>query len=307
MGSLMNRNYSRELDQILQNPQNRGKHLFLHSCCAPCSSYVLEYLREFFRITVFYYNPNISQEEEYYKRVREQKRLIQEFNTQVEKGVASAYPIKITEGIYSKELFFERVRGVEHCREGGERCFVCYKLRLEETARGAKEAGADYFTTTLSISPLKNAAKINEIGEALSLEYQVAFLPSDFKKKDGYRRSVELSKEYDLYRQDYCGCVFSKAERDRRIGGAEREENAGELLSHLGQLHTTEMGQERIKKNLSLQGKDAVAWCVEKIASPHALITRKGKNWYVETDGCLFTINAYSYTIITAHRMKQCH
>lgn len=303
----MNRNYSRELDQILQNPQNRGKHLFLHSCCAPCSSYVLEYLREFFRITVFYYNPNISQEEEYYKRVREQKRLIQEFNTQVEKGVASAYPIKITEGIYSKELFFERVRGFEHCREGGERCFVCYKLRLEETARGAKEAGADYFTTTLSISPLKNAAKINEIGEALSLEYQVAFLPSDFKKKDGYRRSVELSKEYDLYRQDYCGCVFSKAERDRRIGGAEREENAGELLSHLGQLHTTEMGQERIKKNLSLQGKDAVAWCVEKIASPHALITRKGKNWYVETGGCLFTINAYSYTIITAHRMKQCH
>ena len=162
MGSLMNRNYSRELDQILQNPQNRGKHLFLHSCCAPCSSYVLEYLREFFRITVFYYNPNISQEEEYYKRVREQKRLIQEFNTQVEKGVVSAYPIKITEGIYSEELFFERVRGFEHCREGGERCFVCYKLRLEETARGAKEAGADYFTTTLSISPLKNAAKINE-------------------------------------------------------------------------------------------------------------------------------------------------
>lgn len=304
-------NYQKELEKILDGLQDAGDGfvptLFLHSCCAPCSSYVLEYLREFFRITVFYYNPNISQEEEYYKRVREQKRLIQEFNTQVEKGVASAYPIKITEGIYSKELFFERVRGVEHCREGGERCFVCYKLRLEETARGAKEAGADYFTTTLSISPLKNAAKINEIGEALSLEYQVAFLPSDFKKKDGYRRSVELSKEYDLYRQDYCGCVFSKAERDRRIGGAEREENAGELLSHLGQLHTTEMGQERIKKNLSLQGKDAVAWCVEKIASPHALITRKGKNWYVETDGCLFTINAYSYTIITAHRMKQCH
>lgn len=310
----------------MQNPENKGKHLFLHSCCAPCSSYVLEYLREFFRITVFYFNPNITCEEEYRKRAQEQKRLIQEFNTQAEKENLSAYPIKITEGIYSRESFFEQVKGLEHCREGAERCFVCYKLRLKETARRAKEAGADYFTTTLSISPLKNAAKINEIGEALSLEYQVAFLPSDFKKKNGYRRSVELSKEYDLYRQDYCGCVFSKAERDGRIGRAEKEKNTPELLSHLKQLHTTEMGQERIRKNLSLERKDGsmlmparavshfgplscvkdvIPWCVEKISSPHAVITRKGKNWYVESDGCIFTVNARSYTIITAHRVKE--
>ncbi len=221
MGANMNRNYARELERIMQDPENKGKHLFLHSCCAPCSSYVLEYLRSFFRITVFYYNPNITEEEEYWRRAAEQKRLIEAFNRQaaeVEAGQIekAVYPIETVEGTYSRELFFEQIKGLEHCKEGGERCFVCYKLRLEETARQAKEAQADYFTTTLTISPLKNAAKINEIGENLSAIYGVAFLPSDFKKKDGYRRSVELSKEYDLYRQDYCGCVFSKAERERR-------------------------------------------------------------------------------------------
>lgn len=225
----MNRNYSRELEQLLQNAENKGKRLFLHSCCAPCSSYVLEYLRPFFRITVFYFNPNITEKEEYDRRAEEQKRLIAVYNRQLEawekeregqndrrsgEAATEAYPIEVAEGDYDRELFFRKIKGLESCREGGERCFACYELRLEETARRAKEAGADYFTTTLTISPLKNAGKINEIGETLSGRYGVAFLPSDFKKKDGYKRSVELSKEHGLYRQDYCGCVFSKRERE---------------------------------------------------------------------------------------------
>ena len=234
----MNRNSSKELDKLLLNTENKGRKLFLHSCCAPCSSYVLEYLRSFFRITVFYFNPNITEEAEYQKRAAEQKRLIAEMNALFSEenppaaganegkgGVTGAvgrpetggYPIEVAEGDYCRELFFERVKGLEKCREGGERCFVCYELRLAETARRAREAGADYFTTTLTISPLKNAAKINEIGERLSGQYGVAFLPSDFKKKDGYKRSIELSREYDLYRQDYCGCVFSRQERAEHI------------------------------------------------------------------------------------------
>ena len=211
----MNRNYSKELEQILENEQNRGKRLFLHSCCAPCSSYVLEYLRKFFAITVFYYNPNITEQEEYFKRVEEQKRLIREFNRQLEDvNLTEAYPIEVIEGDYQRELFFDSVKGLENCKEGGERCFVCYELRLRETVKRAKELQADYFTTTLTISPLKNAAKLNEIGERLAQEYSVPFLPSDFKKKNGYQRSIELSKEYDLYRQDYCGCIYSKLERE---------------------------------------------------------------------------------------------
>ena len=204
-----NVNYARQLDHLLEQPETKGKHLFLHSCCAPCSSYVLEYLRSFFSITVFYYNPNITEDAEYRKRVIEQKRLIGIFNA---KG--DAYPIEIMEGDYVPEQFFAMSRGYEKCPEGGERCFRCYEMRLRETALQAKKAGADYFTTTLTISPLKNAAKINEIGQQLSEELEVPFLPSDFKKKNGYKRSVELSKEYDLYRQDYCGCIFSKAERE---------------------------------------------------------------------------------------------
>ncbi len=217
----MNRNYSMELDKIIKDPENRGKKLFLHSCCAPCSSYVLEYLREFFRITVFYFNPNITEQEEYLKRVAEQKRLIEEFNTKAGAESGLVYPIMVEEGKYKKELFFENVRGLESCKEGGERCFVCYELRLSETAKRAKETQADYFTTTLTISPLKNAVKINEIGERLSRERGVAFLPSDFKKKNGYKRSVELSREYGLYRQDYCGCIFSKKEREDRQANAQ--------------------------------------------------------------------------------------
>ena len=204
-----NVNYARQLDHLLGQPDTKGKHLFLHSCCAPCSSYVLEYLRSFFSITVFYYNPNITEDAEYRKRVIEQKRLIGIFNV-----MGDAYPIEIVEGDYVPEQFFAMSRGYEKCPEGGERCFRCYEMRLRETALQAKKAGADYFTTTLTISPLKNAAKINEIGQQLSEELAVPFLPSDFKKKNGYKRSVELSKEYDLYRQDYCGCIFSKAERE---------------------------------------------------------------------------------------------
>ena len=206
----MNRNYSRELDAILGTPENKGKKLFLHSCCAPCSSYVLEYLRNFFRITVFYYNPNITQEAEYRHRVEEQKRLIQIFNDKAIREPEEAYPIHVVEGDYQKQLFFDAVKGLEGCPEGGERCFICYEIRLLETARRAKEAGADYFTTTLTISPLKNASKINEIGDRIGGMADIAFLPSDFKKKNGYKRTVELPKEYDLYRQDYCGCVFSR-------------------------------------------------------------------------------------------------
>lgn len=215
------RNYSIELDKIMKNPENRGKSLFLHSCCAPCSSYVLEYLRSFFRITVFYYNPNITADEEYAKRVIEQKRLIAELNAQTdidslpgEDGDAPAFKIEIVEGDYDKQLFFDRVKGLEKCKEGGERCFACYELRLAETAKQARVREMDYFTTTLTISPLKNAVKLNEIGERLASEHNVAWLPSDFKKKGGYQRSIELSKEHDLYRQNYCGCIYSKMERE---------------------------------------------------------------------------------------------
>ena len=221
-------NYQKELEKILNTLQEKGEaasdyrppRLFLHSCCAPCSSYVLEYLRPFFRITVFYYNPNISEEEEYQKRVQEQKRLIREYNKKTEEG----YPIEVIEGDYDKALFFQSVKGLERCKEGGERCFACYELRLRETARRARELHMDFFTTTLTISPLKNAAKLNEIGERLEAEYNIPFLPSDFKKKDGYKRSIELSREYGLYRQDYCGCVFSKQER---LAQQSKEQNPG--------------------------------------------------------------------------------
>ena len=199
----MNRNYQKELVNIIAGHGQRREAptLFLHSCCAPCSSYVLEYLSAFFRITVFYYNPNIYPAEEYGKRVEEQKNLIEK--------LPSVYPIKFVEGVFDKERFYEMAKGREQVPEGGERCFRCYELRLRETARLAAERGFDYFTTTLTISPLKNAAKLNEIGGLLGEEYQTVWLPSDFKKKNGYKRSIELSKEYNLYRQDYCGCVFS--------------------------------------------------------------------------------------------------
>jgi hypothetical protein len=206
------RNYQRELEKIIEQPETLGKTLFLHSCCAPCSSYCLEYLRQIFRITVFYYNPNISADEEYRRRVAEQKRLIRAYNELAKANQEACFPIEIVEGDYEPEKFYEMAKGLEDCPEGGERCFACYELRLRKTAELALAGKYDYFTTTLTISPLKNAARLNQIGEALEAEYGVAWLPSDFKKKDGYKRSIELSKEYDLYRQDYCGCVYSKRE-----------------------------------------------------------------------------------------------
>lgn len=205
----MNRNYQRELEKLIEEKKKVQcvPRLFLHSCCAPCSSYVLEYLSQYFEITVFYYNPNIFPKEEYEKRVEEQKRLIQEMKT--------AHLVTLQTGRYEPQEFFDAVRGLEKIPEGGERCFACYELRMREAARLAKEGGHDYFTTTLSISPLKNAAKINEIGERLAQEYGVRHLPSDFKKKNGYHRSIVLSRDFGLYRQDYCGCVYSKEERRR--------------------------------------------------------------------------------------------
>lgn len=206
----MNRNYQKELEKIIEAAQKEGKvpKLFLHSCCAPCSSYVLEYLSQYFEITDFFYNPNISPREEYEKRTKELKRLIDQMPF-VHKPV-------FVEGNYCPEDFFAMAKGLEEVPEGGERCFACYRMRLEEAARLAAQGGYDYFTTTLTISPLKNAAKINEIGEELEEKYQVRHLPSDFKKKNGYKRSIELSREYNLYRQDYCGCVFSKRERENQ-------------------------------------------------------------------------------------------
>lgn len=203
------RNYQKELDKIIEQAQkeNRVPTLFLHSCCAPCSSYVLEYLSRYFSITVFYYNPNIYPREEYDKRVREIERLVEEMEF--------IHPVQLVEGRYDPQEFFSMAKGMEDVPEGGERCFKCYRLRMEEAARLAREGGYDYFTTTLSISPLKNAAKINEIGEELAEIYQVSHLPSDFKKKNGYKRSIELSHEFGLYRQNYCGCVYSRRKADQ--------------------------------------------------------------------------------------------
>ena len=205
-------NYQKELEKLISNLEKEGRvpRLLLHSCCAPCSSYVLEYLAEFFYITVFYYNPNIFPENEYTKRILEQQELIGDM-TKSNKKVK--HPISFLAGNYDREKFLEMARGMEHIREGGERCFKCYELRLEEAARIAKEAEFDYFTTTLSISPLKNAEKLNTIGKKVGDKYGVEYLQSDFKKKNGYKRSIELSKIYGLYRQDYCGCEFSYAER----------------------------------------------------------------------------------------------
>lgn len=196
-------NYQKELDKLIQNlgKENKVPKLLIHSCCAPCSSYVLEYLSQYFEITVLYYNPNIYPESEYTKRIWEQQTLIEK--------LPAKHKISFIAGPYDKELFYKMAEGLECLKEGGVRCFGCYELRLRETAKIAKEAEFDYFTTTLSISPLKNAAKLNEIGQKLAEEFGVSYLVSDFKKKNGYKRSIELSKIYDLYRQDYCGCEFS--------------------------------------------------------------------------------------------------
>jgi len=201
------RNYQKEMDKLLQKlvQDSITPRLLLHSCCAPCSSYVLEYLSQYFHITIFYYNPNITYIEEYQKRVKEQQRLISLLPVK--------NPVQFRQGTYEPKRFFEMAKGLESCPEGGKRCFLCYEMRLLETAKLAKEEGFDYFATTLSVSPYKNAAKLNEIGERLSQKYDIPFLAADFKKKNGYKRSIELSKEYELYRQNYCGCVYSRMNR----------------------------------------------------------------------------------------------
>lgn len=228
--TLMNkRNYSKELDKKIEDFRKQGLYLrlLLHACCAPCSSYCLEFLREYFDVTVFFYNPNITEEAEYRKRVEEEKRLIAAYNAQIDSGnfegmnsTERARKIDIIEGHYDPKEFFDAARGYEQCPEGGDRCRKCFELRLSETARVAVKNNFEFFTTTLTISPLKNAEVLNEVGEdaaeRIGLELgapALSFLPSDFKKKEGYKRSIELSKEFDLYRQDFCGCSFSKAER----------------------------------------------------------------------------------------------
>ncbi len=200
-------NYQKELDNLIASLTKEGQvpSLLLHSCCAPCSSYCIEYLSQFFNVTVFYYNPNIYPDEEYYHRVKEQQRFISQFPTK--------HPVKFIEGDYDKDSFYAIAKGLEKEPEKGRRCHKCYDLRLRKTATVAKDLGFDYFTTTLTISPMKDSQVLNEIGINIGKELGVNWLPSDFKKKEGYKRSTEISKEYDMYRQDYCGCVYSYNER----------------------------------------------------------------------------------------------
>lgn len=210
------RNYAKELEQLIQKLQQEGKvpRLLLHACCAPCSSAVLEYLSQYFAITLLYYNPNIAPLEEYQKREAELRRLVSQMKF--------THPVALLPCQYDGQAFVQAARGLEGEPEGGKRCEVCFRLRLRYAAQEAARLRFDYYTTTLSISPMKNAPLLNQLGEEIGREFGVAHLPSDFKKKDGYKRSVQLSKEYDLYRQDYCGCAFSKAQRQREK--EEREE-----------------------------------------------------------------------------------
>lgn len=197
-------NYDLEMEKQINNLKGKPK-LLLHACCAPCSSAVLERIAKYFDITILYYNPNITEKEEYEKRLHEIEKFIKELNLD---------NIKVLPGRYNPEEFFFIATGLEQEKERGKRCYKCYKLRLEETAKIAEEENFDYFTTTLSISPYKNSTWLNEIGEDLNKKYLPTYLYADFKKKNGYKRSIELSKEYHLYRQDYCGCIYSKKERE---------------------------------------------------------------------------------------------
>lgn len=206
----MAENYQLKLDKELAHiaEKNNRPRLLLHVCCAPCSSYVLEYLNQYFEITVLFYNPNISPKSEYDYRAQELQRLTEELPLTI--------PVSCRISDYDPSVFQAMAKGLENEPEGGARCTACYRLRLTETAKIAAAEGYDYFTTSLSISPLKDAVRLNAIGGELSLEYGVPYLYSDFKKREGYKRSIQLSNEYKLYRQDYCGCVFSKAEAERR-------------------------------------------------------------------------------------------
>lgn len=205
----MNRNYDKELQEIEKAfQQGRTPSLLLHACCAPCSSYVLERLSRFFSITLLFYNPNISPAEEYKRREKELRRLVCTMPLQ--------NPVSFAACDYRPEAFSAAAKGIETLPEGGARCLCCYRLRLEEAAKKAAELDSDYFTTTLSISPMKKSSVLNALGEEIGANYGVRHLPCDFKKRGGYQRSIVLSKEYGLYRQDYCGCAFSKAEREQK-------------------------------------------------------------------------------------------
>ena len=193
-------NYDLMMQEQINNAKE-GSKLLLHACCGPCSSTCLERLGNFFDISILYYNPNISDKREYDKRVCEIKKFINSFKTK--------YPIKLIEGRYEPMEFFEIAKGLENEPERGERCYKCYNLRLEETAKVADELGFDFFATTLTLSPYKKADRLNEIGSCLDKKYYSTYIYSDFKKKNGYKRSIELSYQYDMYRQDYCGCVYS--------------------------------------------------------------------------------------------------
>ena len=199
-------NYDLEMEKQMSNLKE-GDSLLLHACCAPCSTACLERVANFFKITIFYYNPNITDESEYKKRIEEIKKLLTIINPK--------YKVELLEGDYDPNKFFEMAKGLENEPERGKRCYKCYEMRLEETAKIASKLGFNNFCTTLTLSPHKNVNWINEIGEKLNKEYNSNYLYSDFKKKEGYKRSIELSKEYNLYRQDYCGCIYSK--RDKQV------------------------------------------------------------------------------------------
>ena len=205
-------NFQKLLDEELVLIKEKGikPKLLIHACCGPCSSYVIEYLSNYFDITIFYYNPNIYPTNEFVRRYDELDKLINEFNINNNKE------IKLLLKDNGNKEFYEAIRGLEHLGEKSRRCYNCYKLRMRESAKYAKKNNFDYFTTTLSISPYKNANWINEIGKKLEDKIGIKYLYSDFKKKNGYKRSLELSKEYNLYRQEYCGCVYSKEERERK-------------------------------------------------------------------------------------------
>ena len=207
-------NYDQKMEEQLKSLQGERKKLLLHSCCGPCSSSVLEYLKDYLEIDVYFYNPNITEREEYETRLEELKLFLKKIE----------FPMQVLEGKYEVQKdFLEKIKGLEQEPETGARCKICYALRMEEAARKAKEEGYDYFTTVLSISPMKNAAWINEIGESLEQKYGISFLHGDFKKKNRYLRSIQFSREYGMYRQEYCGCIFSKLERERKQ--KEREKN----------------------------------------------------------------------------------
>ena len=205
-------NYQIEMERELARIARQGvrPRLALHACCAPCSSAVLERLNEAFEIELFYYNPNIAPEEEFRRRAEEARRLVSQMPLE---------SVRVIEGPYDAERFYALVRGHEGDPEGGARCAICFEMRLRRTAEFAREIGADYFTTTLSISPLKDSQLLNELGARIAEEAGVRYLHSDFKKKDGYKRSCALSEEYGLYRQDYCGCAFSRREREDKKNG----------------------------------------------------------------------------------------